>query len=114
MHGQFVVVALESDDEAVLGRITSVSAQGRLASGPGEDYSLRAVRDERSVPEDLREQYLKYEVDIRVLGVIRVVDGTVVFGASHRRLPHVGSKVAFLSDELICELAGANGEGAEL
>ena len=40
MHGQFVVVALESDDEGVLGRITSISAQGRLASGAGEDYSL--------------------------------------------------------------------------
>ncbi len=114
MHGQFVVVALESDDEAVLGRITSVSAQGRLASGPGEDYSLRAVRDERSVPEDLREQYLKYQVDIRVLGVIRAVNGEVVYAASHRRLPHVGSKVAFLGDELVCELAGANAEGAEL
>jgi len=114
MHGQFVVVALESEDEGVLGRITSISAQGRLSSGPGEDYSLRAVRDERPVPEDLREQYLKYQVDIRVLGVLRVVDGKVVYAASHRRLPHVGSKVAFLNDELICEVAGANEEGAEL
>lgn len=114
MHGQFVVVALESDTEGVLGRITSVSAQGRLASSPGEDYSLRAVRDERSVPEDLREQYLKYQVDIRVLGVIRIVDDQVVFAASHRRLPHVGSKVAFLNDDLICEIAGANVKGAEL
>lgn len=114
MHGQFVLVALESDDEGVLGRITSVSAQGRLASGAGEDYSLRAVRDERSVPEDLREQYLKYEVDIRVLGVLRLVGNQVVYAASHRRLPHVGSKVAFLNDELICEVAGANLKGAEL
>jgi uncharacterized protein len=114
MHGQFVVVALESDDEGVLGRITSISAQGRLASGAGEDYSLRAVRDDRPIPEDLREQYLKYQVDIRVLGVLRVVDDKLVYAASHRRLPHVGSKVAFLNDELICEVAGANGEGAEL
>jgi hypothetical protein len=114
MHGQFVVVALESDDEGVLGRITSVSAQGRLASGAGEDYSLRAVHDDRSVPEDLREQYLKYQVDIRVLGVVRIVGNEVVYAASHRRLPHVGSRVAFLNDDLICEIAGANADGAEL
>ncbi len=114
MHGQFVVVALESDEEGVLGRITSVSAQGRLASGAGEDYSLRAVHDERPIPEDLREQYLKYQVDIRVLGVLRIDGEGIVYAASHRRLPHVGSKVAFLNDALICEIAGHNIEGAEL
>lgn len=114
MHGQFVLVALESDDEAVLGRITAISAQGRLSSGAGEEYSLRAIRDDRPVPEDLREQYLKYEVDIRVLGVLRTVDGEIVYAASHRRLPHVGSKVAFLSPELLREVASATGAGAEL
>jgi hypothetical protein len=30
MHGQFVLVALENDAEAILGRITTISAQGRL------------------------------------------------------------------------------------
>lgn len=114
MHGQFVIVALESDDEAVLGRITSIAAQGRLASTAGEDYGIRAMRDDRAVPEDLREQYLKYQVDIRVLGVLRVVEGSLVHAASHRRLPHVGSKVAFLSEELLQEVAGQNADGAEL
>src|ERR1700752_5041392 len=74
MHGQFLVVQLEHEDEAVLGRITSLSAQGRLASGAGEDYGIRAVAEDRPVPEDLREQYLKYQVNIRVLGVLRMVD----------------------------------------
>ncbi len=114
MHGQFVVVQLEHEHEAVLGRITSISAQGRLASSAGEDYGIRAVSDDRVIPEDLREQYLKYQVDIRVLGVIRVDNGSLVFAASHRRLPHVGSKVAFLSDEVLREIAGHNLEGAEL
>lgn len=114
MHGQFLVVQLETEDEAVLGRITSVCSQGRLTSGAGEDYGLRAVNEDRPIPEDLREQYLKYKVDIRVLGVIRLVDGQVVFAASHRRLPHVGSKVAFLSDDLLQEVAGHNLDGAEL
>jgi hypothetical protein len=31
MHGQFLIVQLEDEDEAVLGRITSISSQGRLA-----------------------------------------------------------------------------------
>jgi len=108
MHGQFLVVQLEDEDEAVLGRITSISSQGRLASSAGEDYGIRAVSEERPIPEDLREQYLKYRVNMRVLGVVRVVNGDLVFAASHRRLPHVGSKVAFLTDEVLREVAGHN------
>ena len=114
MHGQFLVVQLEHEEEAVLGRITSISAQGRLASGAGEDYGIRAVAEDRPVPEDLREQYLKYQINIRVLGVLRMVDGKLEFAASHRRLPHVGSKVAFLGDDVLMEVAGHNLEGAEL
>ena len=54
MHGQFILVQLQSPDEAVLGRITSLSSEGRLASGIGEDYSLRTLRDEREVTEEIR------------------------------------------------------------
>ena len=108
MHGQFLVVQLEDEDEAVFGRITSISSQGRLASSAGEDYGIRAVAEERPIPEDLREQYLKYRVNMRVLGVLRVINGDLVFAASHRRLPHVGSKVAFLTDEVLREVAGHN------
>jgi hypothetical protein len=114
MHGQFLLVQLEHEDEAVLGRITSMSSQGRLASGAGEDYGIRAVADDRPVPEDLREQYLKYKVNIRVLGVLRLVDGKLQYAASHRRLPHVGSKVAFLADDVMQEVAGHNVSGAEI
>jgi len=114
MHGQFLIVALEHDDEAVLGRITSMSAQGRLASGAGEDFALRAINDDRDIPEDLRANYLKYRVNIRVLGVIKAIDGRLQFVPSHRRLPHVGSKVAFLSDEVLREVAGHNLDGADL
>jgi hypothetical protein len=114
MHGQFLLVQLEHEDEAVLGRITSMSSQGRLASGSGEDYGIRAVADDRPVPEDLREQYLKYKVNIRVLGVLRLVDGKLRYAASHRRLPHVGSKVAFLADDVLQEVAGHNVPGAEI
>ncbi len=108
MHGQFVLVALENDNEAVLGRITTISSQGRLVSAAGEDYAIRAVREDRAIPESLRDQYLKYRIDIRILGVLRVRGGDKppIFVASHRRLPHVGAKVAFLSDNLLRQVAG--------
>lgn len=114
MHGQFLVIQLESENEGVLGRITAISSEGRLTSSTGEDYGIRAISDDREIPEDLREQYLKYRVDIRVLGVLRVINGKVVFAASHRRLPHVGSKVAFLSDALLQEVSWHNTNGVPL
>lgn len=61
MHGQFVLVQLEHNREAVFGRITTIAAQGRLVSPIGEDYAVRAVRDQREIPEELRDQYLKYK-----------------------------------------------------
>lgn len=114
MHGQFLLVQLETPDEAVLGRITSLSSEGRLSGPSGEDFNIRAVREGRPVPEGLREDYLKYRVNIRVLGVLRKNNGSLVFVPSHRRLPHVGSPVAFPSGAVLREIAGHNQVGAEL
>jgi hypothetical protein len=114
MHGQFLLVQLETPDEAVLGRITSLSSEGRLSGPSGEDFNIRAVRERRAVPEGLREDYLKYRVNIRVLGVLRKNNGSLVFVPSHRRLPHVGSPVAFPSGAVLREIAGHNQIGAEL
>lgn len=115
MHGQFLLVQLETPNEAVLGRITSFSSEGKLSSGTGEEFNIRAVREDRPIPEDLREQYLKYRVNIRVLGVLRNnPNGSLTFVASHRRLPHVGSPVAFPSGEVLKEIAGHNLKGADM
>src|SRR3989442_4235750 len=114
MHGQFLLIQLADENEAVLGRITSAFSDGRLASGSGEDYGIRVVKEGREVPDDLREQYLKYRVNVRVLGVVRKDGDKLLFAASHRRLPHVGSKVAFLSQAVLREIAGHNVAGAEL
>lgn len=114
MHGQFLLVQLETPDEAVLGRITSLSSEGRLSGPSGEDFNIRAVREGRAVPEGLREDYLKYRVNIRVLGVVRRQNDGLVFVPSHRRLPHVGSPVAFPSGPVLREIAGHNQTGAEL
>lgn len=114
MHGQFLLVQLETPDEAVLGRITSLSSEGRLSSPSGEDFNIRAVRERRPVPEELREDYLKYRVNIRVLGVVRRQHSSLVFVPSHRRLPHVGSPVAFPGGAVLREIAGHNQPGADL
>lgn len=114
MHGQFLLVQLENPDEAVLGRIASLSSEGKLSSGPGEEFNIRAVRESRPIPEDLREQYLKYRVNIRVLGVLRRNGDRLDFVASHRRLPHVGSPVAFPSGDVLREIAGHNVMGAAI
>jgi len=114
MHGQFLLVQLASDEEAVLGRVTSLHSEGRLVSSEGEDFGLRAVAEGRPIPEDLMEQYVKYRVNLRVLGVLRQTPEGLVFAPSHRRLPHVGSKVAFPSDEVLMEIAAHNVAGADL
>jgi uncharacterized protein len=113
MHGQFVLVELAGPNEAVLGRITSVAAQGRLTSTAGEEYGLRAVAEEREVPDDLRRQYLRYHIDVRLLGVLRCSQDKLTFAPSHRRLPHVGARVAFLPDEVLREVAAGTG-GTEI
>jgi len=113
MHGQLVLVQLETPNEAVLGRITSLSSEGRLTGASGEDFNIRAMRESREVPEQLREDYLKYRVDIRVLGVLRVDSHKrLSFVASHRRLPHVGSPVAFVDHAILKALVGHDTEGA--
>lgn len=114
MHGQFLLVQLASEDEAVLGRITSFYSDGKLTREHGEDFSLRTMDEDREIPEDLREQYVKYRVNIRVLGVLRYSKGQFIFVASHRRLPHVGSRVAFPTNEVLQEIVGHNIEGADL
>ena len=114
MHGQFILVQLADESEAVLGRIASIGADGRLAMASGEDFTLRALAEDRPIPEDLLDQYLKYRVNIRVLGVLRETSQGPVFAPSLRRLPHLGSRVAFLAPDLLRYVAGQSDEGAEL
>ena len=89
--------------------------RGDCRSGEGEEFNIRAVRESRPVPEDLREQYLKYRVSIRVLGVLRNgVGNRLDFVPSLRRLPHVGAPVAFLSDEVLQSVVGHDDDGAAI
>ena len=114
MHGMYLLIQLENPNEAVLGRITSVASDGKLASGAGEDYNIRAAQGRFPVPEDLKEQYLKYRVNVRVLGGLKLEDGKVVFVPSFRRIPSVGSPVSFPSNDVMRELANSNSSGTKI
>lgn len=51
---------------------------------------------------------------IRVLGVLRAQSHGLTFVPSHRRLPHVGSPVAFPTPEVLREIAGHNIAGVPI
>ncbi len=114
MHGMYLLIQLENPDEAVLGRITSVSSDGKLASGAGEDYNIRAARSKYPVSETLKEEYLKYRVNVRVLGGLRLDQGKVIFIPSFRRIPSVGAPVCFPSDDVLKELSNSNSRGTPI
>ena len=116
MHGRFMLVQLDDDNEAALGRITKIVSGGRLSSAEGEEMTARAASEDRPIPEDLREQYVKYRITIRMLGVLRKKSDGFVFAPTHRRMPHVGNKVAFLDEEAMRYVANAHdgAEGAEI
>lgn len=106
--GQFLLIELGSIEEAALGRITRFVPSGLLATAEGEDYVNTMQRRQQAVPEDLKQQRLKYRVQVKLLGAVRVVKeggrDTVVYVPSQRRLPHLGAKVALPSSEVLAEL----------
>ncbi len=106
--GQFLLIELGSPEEAALGRITRFVPSGLLATAEGEDYVNTMQRRQQAVPEDLKEQRLKYRVQIKLLGAVRVVGAgkaqKIAYVPSQRRLPHLGAKVALPSAEVLAEL----------
>ena len=114
MHGQFVLVELDTPDEAILGRIAAVSSDGKLSGGSGEEYNIRAMQEDREVPADILTRYLRYRVNIRVLGVLRTATEGLTFVASLRRLPPAGSAVAFPSEQVLQEITAHHDEGATI
>jgi hypothetical protein len=106
--GQFLLIELGSVEEAALGRITRFVPSGLLATAEGEDYVNTMQRRQQAVPEDLKQQRLKYRVQVKLLGAVRIVresgKDTVLYVPSQRRLPHLGAKVAFPSSQVLAEL----------
>jgi uncharacterized protein len=112
--GQFVLIELGSVEEAALGRITRFVPSGLLATAEGEDYVNTMQRRQQAVPEDLKQQRLKYRVQIKLLGAVRIVDGKVVYVPSQRRLPHLGARVAFPTAAVLQELCRLSGGKTDL
>jgi hypothetical protein len=106
--GQFILIELGSVEEAALGRITRFVPSGLLASAEGEDYVNTMQRRQQAVPEDLKEQRLKYRVQVKLLGAVRSFPEAgvdrIIYIPSQRRLPHLGAKVALPSNEVLSEL----------
>lgn len=111
--GQFLLVELGSPEEASLGRITRFVPGGLLTSAEGEDYINTMQRRQQAVPEDLKIQRLKYRVQIKLLGAVRVSGSQILYVPSQRRLPHLGAQVALPSPEVLlalCQLSGGKTE----
>lgn len=102
--GQFLLVELGSQEEAALGRITRFVPSGLLATPEGEDYVNTMQRRQQNVPEDLKQQRLKYRVQVKLLGAVRTKDDGIIYVPSQRRLPHLGARVALPSDQVLQEL----------
>ena len=107
--GQFLLIELGTLKEASLGRITKFIPAGLLATAEGEDYMNTMQERDQSVPEDLKSAKLKYKVQIKLLGAVKIVEDKIIYVPSQRRLPHLGAKVALPSDEVLkklCKLSG--------
>ncbi len=102
--GQFLLVELGSPEEASLGRITRFVPSGLLAAPEGEDYVNTMQRRQQKVPEDLKEQRLKYRVQVKLLGAVRTDGNSIIYVPSQRRLPHLGAQVALPSERVLQEL----------
>lgn len=111
MIGQYVVIELERPEEAVLARICAFSSHGRLASSAGEDLGSRSVDQRRPMPEDIKKQFLRYRCSVRLLGHLRETVSKILYTPSHRRLPHLGAKVAFATGEVLQTVGGARRTG---
>ena len=112
--GQFILIELHNIQEASLGRITKFVPSGLLSTAEGEDYMNTMQRRDQAVPEDLKEDKLKYRVEIKLLGAVKNEGEKIVFIPSQRRLPHLGAKVALPSNDVLKELCSLSGGDTNL
>jgi hypothetical protein len=103
--GQFLLVELDSPDEAALGRITRFFPVGVLAGQEGDEYLAEMNRSNKEVPAQLKERRLRYNVKVRLLGGLRLDKGSkspsATFVPTVRKLPHLGARVALPTEEIL-------------
>ncbi|MCL0079418.1 ATP-binding protein [Dehalococcoidia bacterium] len=98
--GSFVLVAV-TDNEALLGRITQFYPMGTMAGAEADEYLSQLQRLDRPVPEDVKELKLRYNVKIRLLGTIELVDNEFRYRPGVRALPHLGAAVSLPTDDAL-------------
>ncbi len=103
--GQLLLVELGTPEEAVLGRITRFVPVGVMAGAEGDEYLASMSRLDRAIPQQLKEDRLRYNVRVKLLGGIRTSavgeKTSFKFVPSVRRLPHLGARVAYPSVEIL-------------
>src|SRR3989338_728721 len=104
--GTFLLVAIDKES-AILGRITKFFPVGVMSSSSGEDYLSQMGKMQREIPEDLKESKLRYNVNIKLLGLIKNVKSVFKYSPSIRKLPHLGAWVGIPTEDIlkyICEV----------
>jgi len=119
--GQFLLIELANPLEASIARITNFAPSGLLSSIEGEDYIMALQKRGQTVPDDLKRDKLKYKVQIKLLGAVKIVQSNnnsnsdkIVFIPSLRRIPHLGAKVSLPSNEVLKELCSLSSGETDL
>ena len=113
--GQLLLVELNTPEEAMLGRITRFVPVGVMAGAEGDEYLASMSRLSQDIPEQLKEDRLRYNVRVKLLGGIRLNgDDTqqLRFVPSVRKLPHLGARVAYPSGTMLDFLCRLGARGA--
>jgi hypothetical protein len=98
--GSFILVTV-TDCQALLGRITQFYPMGTMAGTEADEYLSHLQRLNRSVPEDVKELKLRYNVKVRLLGTVELAGDQFRYRPGVRALPHLGARVCQPSDEAL-------------
>jgi len=98
--GSFILVTI-TDYRALLGRITQFYPMGTMVGTEADEYLSHLQRLNRPVPEDVKELKLRYNVKVRLLGMVELVDNQFRYRPGVRFLPHLGARVCLPSDEAL-------------
>lgn len=111
--GSFLLVSVSPEDY-ILGRITNFYPVGAMSGAEAEDYLARLMKTGRTVPEDIKEAKLRYNVQVKLLGGVSTdADGEIHYRPSIRQLPHLGALVSLPNEKMvrfICNLGVEPGE----
>jgi hypothetical protein len=98
--GSFILVKVR-DDRALLGRITQFYPVGSMAGTEADEYLSHLQRLDQSVPEDVKELRLRYNVKVRLLGTVELRKNDFGYRPGVRTLPHLGASVCEPTDETL-------------